>query len=434
MHMSKHIRTYASCALLFAIAFFAAIPAGTLGQESIALTITPPLFQIALSPGESWTSSIKAVNSNASGITFHASVVNFIPRGEEGHGDFIPLVEGGDTQGTLAEWIVLHNRSVAVPAGQSAEIRFSIVTPSDAPPGGHYAAILIGTEPQDVLKAGPKIGISSFVSSLIFLRVAGDVSEEGAIREFSSDKALYQSPEAEFALRFENSGNVHLRPQGDIAIYNMWGKERGKILINHETDFGNVLPRSTRRFGFEWRGEPNFFEVGRYKAVATLAYGEDSRKNVSRAVSFWVVPIKETVGVIAGFLFFGGAIIWFLRRYVKRALLLEMERRGMSEESARGRESQRAENILSPHAFIAPVLEGMVDLRHARKDSGVLRPRTSLLRKYALFFVFLPILAGAVFWLVSYLGEVLTEERTYEIRIDQGGQTKVMNAPTSSGR
>ena len=106
--------------------------------------------------------------------------------------------------------------------------------------------------------------ISSFVSSLLFVNIKGDVVESGRIREFSTSQSLYQTPNVDFSVRFENTGNTHVHPQGEVTIYNMWGKERGQVMINNQDDdFGNVLPQSIRRFQFSWSGEQSLFDMAR---------------------------------------------------------------------------------------------------------------------------------------------------------------------------
>ena len=211
----------------------------------------------------------------------------------------------------------------------------------------------------------------------LLVEVRGDVREQGMIREFSTEKSVYQELSAKFALRFENKGNVHLQPQGDIVIFNMWGRERGKIPINQETQFGNVLPGQTRKFAFEWKGEENLFESGRYLARATLSYGRAERQNITRETAFWVIPVKPLL------IFFGGVaallafIVALARLYIRRILREEALRRGIAMEEKKKR---------SPRF-----------------------PRFAKIIIVAAIVVFLGIFAQ------KYLTEVLQKERSFEI-------------------
>ena len=288
--------------------------------DRLALTITPPLFQMAIGPGEIWQSSLKIVNTNPYDLVVYASTMNFEAGGEEGQGRFVPVLANDAASHSLAKWIEITPEPIFLPRGKSADIPFTVRIPQDAEAGGHYAAILVGTRPGNENANGANILVSSQVSSLFLARINGDIREEGHIREFRTNRTVYEKPDIDFILRFENTGNVHLQPQGEIAIFNMWGGEMGKITINEKSDFGNVLPRSIRKFVFNWQRSLNFLEMGRYKAVAAISYGKEERQNISRAVYFWILPIKPLIGAAISFLIFILIIVFLIRRYVRKSL------------------------------------------------------------------------------------------------------------------
>lgn len=399
-------------------------------SDSLTVSVTPPFTQLTIGPGEFWASTLKIVNPNDHDVTYYANVVNFENTGEAGKGKFIPLLSEFDgtpaDQGTLARWIGISEEPVTVPAGKSFDVPFTVRIPADASPGGHYAAILVGTRPtKDAGSTGSSVLVSSYVSSLFFVKIKGDVVEKGRIREFIPEKSLYEKPEAKFVLRFENQGNVHLQPRGTIEIFNMWGKERGKMQINEKTNFGNVLPNSVRRFEFDWSGEYSPFDIGRYSAIVTLAYGDEQKQNVSATTYFWVVPIIP-VATTAGALLFGvGVIGFFIRRYIRRVLELERVRLG-------GDVNQLHETPhLTLQAMTLPIREGVVDLRRVSstvEDSAIIHdvpsgaPLTttrmdgrSFVAKYKLFFVALVVFTALFALAVWYFGEVTVSSRDFEI-------------------
>lgn len=310
-------------AIVFAALFLAASFANAQTQ-GLALTVTPPLFQLTIGPGETWSSTLKVVNSNPYDVTYYTQVVDFVPEGEGGQSSFIPLVSPPPGEATstasLAGWIQVTAGPFTVSRGTSSDVPFTVKVPIDAAPGGHYAAILVGTEPGERVEGGPSMRISSMVSTLMFVRIKGEVVESGRIREFRTKNELYQTARADFVLRFENTGNAHLRPQGAVTIYNMWGKERGKVLINEKGEFGNALPQSTRRYEFSWEGENSPFDIGRYRAEATLTYGQEQKQNATYAAYFWVVPVIPVTVTLAALLFFIIAATWLIRRYIRRSL------------------------------------------------------------------------------------------------------------------
>ena len=402
--------------------------------DSLSLTITPPFFDLNVSPGDSWSSSIKVVNTNPTDISVYASVMGFAPSDEQGHGRFLDAASTAGDPDALANWITASKGPVNIPAGSSAEIPFSIVVPANASPGGHYAGILIGTEPAAAGASGSHIGVSSYISSLIFVRVAGDIKEEGNIEEFSTAQDLYQDPNVSFVLKFTNSGNVHLRPIGEIEIYNAWGKERGKIDVNQVGALGYVLPSSTREFDFEWQGDPSWFDIGPYTAVATLAYGDNGSKNVSSTIGFWILPIWKLLTVALGTLFFIIIFVIALRRYVRRALALEMSKYGgdsvIQRESLQEEETERPR--LNFRALGQPVREGVIDLRKAYEGAIIKEgdKKTGFdwgnylrsIRKYAIAGILVLLVLLGVLWISLYINALLGNNKPFQVKIDIPGQ------------
>lgn len=385
-------------------------------QASLSVSITPPLVQLSIGPGESWSSTLKVINSNDYDATFYADVVDFAASGEQGQGTFIPLV-GGTSTGplpySLASWITLPDGPLTLKAGESGALPYTVHVPADAEPGGHYAAILVGTEEGGAKLDGPTMRVSSYVSSLFFVKIRGETVEQGRIREFRTADEVSGDASADLILRFENTGNTHLQPRGDITIYNMWGKERGQLFVNADSgNFGNVLPHSTRRFSFSWKGEDDLFDIGRYSAVVTLAYGDEGRQNVSAVAYFWVVPTGPVAITLGSIIAIVLALTWFIRRYIRRALALERERLGL----ATGATPAPAP-ALNVQVLIEPLREGVVDLRKAGQQNPGVPAVTyrSLARRYALAFVFLALMIALIIGAGAYFHRVLVASRNFQI-------------------
>lgn len=305
--------------IFFLITLLALTAAPLHAAETLSLSIAPPLFELKVQPSEIWSSIVKIINTNPYDLTVYASVLNFEANGEEGQGKFMPMIGKEIDQHLLSQWIKITDQPITILAEKSIELPFSINVPADAPPGGHYAAILVGTRPLKNTATGPSISVASMVSSLLFVQIGGEEIISGSIREFSTEKTFYQKPDINFMLRFSNTGNVHVQPQGDITIYDMWGEARGRIPINPERIFGNVLPNTTRKFNFEWSDKKSFM-FGRYTAIATLGFGNTTRQNTSRAIHFWVLPLKPILGILSALAILITIIVVSIRFYVRKTL------------------------------------------------------------------------------------------------------------------
>lgn len=418
--------------LVLSVCILLVFPYGAVAQGQLTLSVTPPLFQIAASPGELFKSSVKVVNSNNYDLQVFAEVVNFAPTGENGQGSFSPVFEDA-ADATLAGWIDITESSITVPAERSVDIPFVVDVPENAAPGGHFAAILVGTKPPSD-DGALVVQTSQLVTSLFFLRIAGDVIEDASIREFSVDKQFRETPETEFLLRFENKGNVHVQPRGDITIFNMWGKERGYIPVNHHSSFGNVLPDSVRKFTFSWKGESSLTDIGRYKAVATLGYGIDAQRTVDATTHFWVIPVKGaliTFGSAAIFILF---VVWAIRQYVRRAMLLA----GFDPNQKRQKQSPRAEKEEKVHEnrvrdqrrLSAPLRAGVIDLRSRIDEEETFTSRTSavisFLKSYWQFTASVVVVLIGVTLFGFFIADVRTDQRNYEVTVaGQGGEVTI---------
>lgn len=290
-------------------------------SNAMALSITPPLIKNNIIPGQIWKSTVKVVNNNSEELTVYVQAIDFQGNGEDGTVTFISSTGAEDeTDYLLSKWINLPNESITIAPSKSYEVPFIVDVPETAVPGGHYAAILVGTKPPDDKISGASIKVSSLLASLIMLNVSGEVNEDGQIREFSTDKTVYGEGEVDFKVRFENLGNVHVQPQGEIRVFDMWSEEMASIKINHSTEFGNVLPGDIRTWDFNWKEKINLFDMGRYRAELILTYGNQAKETLTQTRYFWIFLFKPLGFIMASVLFVLLIFYLLIRRSIKRAI------------------------------------------------------------------------------------------------------------------
>lgn len=382
---------------------------------------------MSAAPGQEWTSSVRVINTNSFELQIYTDVVNFAPQGESGQGRFIPIFAEENLGSSFAEWVEFEAETYTIPPEQTAQIPFTINVPEDASPGGHFAAVLIGTRNNRGADGELQVETSQVVSSLVFLRVDGEVIEDGSIREFRSTKIIHEQPEVSFDLRFENHGNVHLQPQGDIKILNMWGQERGVIPINRRSLFGNVLPDSIRKYSFTWSGDWSLADMGRYTAIVTLAYGEEERQFASTEAYFWVIPWRVLLGFILVIGLFFWIMSWAIKLYVRKMLTLA----GVSPEIQNLQQKTRVKKRRSV-SVTAPFEAGMLDLRERLEGTTTwkewLASMWSFVKSYRAFFTVLLVVAIFVYAIVWYIQSASVSERGYEVRIEGVDQNVVITS------
>ena len=265
---------------------------------SNAVTVSPPIIELEAAKGDVINQAIKVRNESNATATYYLSAERFVAGGEAGSPQF---VAGEDVD--LVSWIKFPFSNISIPAGQTAEVPFTIAVPNYAGPGGHYAAIFLSTVPPEAKVAGSQVSIASRIGTLVLIKIAGEVKEQAEITEFSTNAKTYDALPVNFITRVKDSGNVHLKPAGTILIKNMWGSVAAKVAVN-ETG-GNVLPDQIRKFESQWVKDPNAvgaqtfwgkyrqqkenYAFGKYTADLTLSYGTAGKVLIA-STSFTVIP------------------------------------------------------------------------------------------------------------------------------------------------
>jgi hypothetical protein len=265
-----------------------------------AITVSPPQFDYTLNPGDSVLGVINLRNEGDGVETFYPVVMNFGADTEEkGAPQFYSATEDRMGQG-LAQWVTVDSSPITLGPGERTDVEFSINVPAEnVQPGGHYGAVLISSTPPDPDKG--TVGVASQLASIILVRINGEVTEIGALEEFGflDPQVWYNHLPIDFFMRFENAGNTHLRPTGNLLIYDWMGRKVESIGLNEE--YKSVLPMSIRRYEFGWHKGPYNedmtglqkewynFGLGKYKAQLLVNYGLNNQVIVEER-EFYVWP------------------------------------------------------------------------------------------------------------------------------------------------
>jgi hypothetical protein len=293
--MKKIIVLFVSLILLLPI--FRQASAQTGGE---GLTISPPILDVKLDPGQSYQEVIKINNPTKDLVTVYPVARNFTASGETG----VPAIEspGQDATYGLATWISFDQTKLALTPQQEIEFDYKINVPSDAEPGGHYASVLFASQPPKPDQNSTQVALASMVGSLILGTVSGNIVEKAEVAEFSANGSIFLKPPVNFTLRISNNGNVHFAPQGQISIKN-WGKTVATQDINPQK--GNILPNSIRRYdGLKYNGK--WYSFGKFNVSLAATYGSKNAP-LTGSFSFWIIPwwlITIIVLAIAAIIFF----------------------------------------------------------------------------------------------------------------------------------
>ena len=308
----KHLQRFS---FVFFILFYLFSFIGTVNaQNGLSIKVQPSTIEEKVNPGDILEGNLIVTNEEGGEQTYYIKTVNISGVDDEGTPTFSEDATATDLGLEAASWLKPMKDSITIGEKQSGTIPYHIEVPEDASPGTHVAAFFIMRKADNVEKNGAGVGFN--VATLVNLRVSGNVIEDMLFREFKTDKSFFTEPVVNFESRIDNAGTIHQRPVGIIVINDMFGNEIGQVGFN--VNKGAILPHQDRVFKAEWKHDG--FALGKYTATASISFGENSKRTLTKEVSFWIIPVKE-VGIAIGVIIFILLIfILTIRSYVKRAL------------------------------------------------------------------------------------------------------------------
>lgn len=253
-------------------------------QDAAGITVTPVSEIFDVVPGKVTTRTLRVINPVAKEVTLYPRALDFHTDNDKGQPSFF-TPKDKTSRWTMSQWITFSKPFIRVTPGEDEKFEVTITVPENADPGGHYAAVLFSTEPPTLDQDVSQIGVVGLVGTLLLAKVPGDIVERLTLEEFVAPRILI-APPANFSVLFSNTGNIHLRPKGELKIRNWFGDTSAAIKINEGE--GNVLPDSKRRFETTWNF--SWKAIGKYTATTALYYGTEEKQLIATR-SFVIIPI-----------------------------------------------------------------------------------------------------------------------------------------------
>lgn len=274
---------------------------------ALALTVISPIIELRVEAGQSERGVVKIYNETDQPLALTASVEPFTAQGEDNSPRYLPL----DLSSDYVNWFKLADDSLVLQPRQALVVPFTVSVPANTASGGYYAVIFWRTNGSNP-GSEPAVGVASKVGTIVLLTVSGSVIEQGAVNSFSvepSQATFFELP-ITFAVRFENTGNIYLKPHGTITLTNRL--RTITLPVNSEQKL--ILPGASRRFDVVWGQasqagliqrfwgqtvqEFQMLAGGFYQATLELNYGEPPPQLVKQQLTFWFIPYHL---IISGF-------------------------------------------------------------------------------------------------------------------------------------
>lgn len=274
--------------------------------QAAGFTVTPMIQEVILEEGEAdETYTTTVTNETAVLATFELSVIDFGSLDESGGVAFVGATGALEEKYALASWMQPETSELTIGPGETGSVKVRIENRENLSPGGHYGALVFkSTSPArpDV----PSVAINQIFSSLVLVKKTG-----GA--KYGLTLASLDRPERWFVFdrtvvpRFQNSGNVHVVPRGEVRVTDPLGRLVYRGILNEGSAI--ILPETFREYPFKLFSVERAFIPGRYSFDFSYRYDGREEKELWSRKFFYFPPFSSLAlaGLAAGI----GLFFWF---------------------------------------------------------------------------------------------------------------------------
>lgn len=300
------------------------------GLSAKALTISPPSIEFAVQPGNQAEFVVKLYNEGATKQQLFLDATTFTSGSEEG----IPAYDFSVPKEDIATWVKLDPAPIVLEPQGRKEVTITVNVPADAAPGGHYGIVAFSSKPPSSGTDTPQVAITQGIGTLLLVRIEGNVVESATISAFSTAARTNRLPVA-FATTYQNTGNIHLKPSGELTITSMTKKVVATIPVNATKR--STLPNSSRSYDVTWEkgtvkatasnawakfweeysNERANFGFGKYTATLVLTAGQSGGVATTATTTFTVFPWHVILAWGVGFIILLVLLIMLIKRYNK---------------------------------------------------------------------------------------------------------------------
>jgi len=259
-------------------------------QSALPFTISPARQQITINPGEETQITIKYYNQSELPVAGIIKVADFVVEDDKGTPRIIEDATQASPKFSASQWITLPFDRMSISANDMVLVQATLKIPTDARPGGRYAAIYF--EPtsaiaQPVGEAGASI--TPRIASLLYVRVQGAMSEYSLISNMFA-QSFYEYGPIEVSAQIANRGDYHVRPRGIFTLSDTFGGLVEQSNLKESNIFPDALRTFTATLGTKWM-------MGHYKINLNALYGEQS-KTMNQSIYVWVFPWRAAIVLI----------------------------------------------------------------------------------------------------------------------------------------
>jgi len=300
------------------------VPSNIKAQNTSDITIgfAPTVEYLVLEPGETYSDKFTVWNLGADTDIYMIEARGF-KQVEEYAGTATPLTEEEDKIApySASDWVSNLPEDLELVPQKNIDIPYTINVPSDAALGEYSVKLFLVSQTQAEEANTPTfLNLATGPNILIQIGEDSEIEQKASLLNFDTSKHIYDSSDIDFKIEYENLGNTHITPTGDIVITNIFGKRVGSTQFN--SDGISVLRDETGIYDQRWTeqfkllSEEGALMIGPMNAelISTYKTINPGFAPLSAETSFWIIPWKIILAILLGIV----AVIVSIVIYAKR--------------------------------------------------------------------------------------------------------------------
>lgn len=314
-------------------------------SPGIDLTVSPPVIELNAKPGDTVKERFRVRNNQSSSIDLGIDVKKL--SSDSTTGEPIPAEPTKDDE--FVTWLTVNPTTVTVQPKEWQDVNFELKIPENAAYGYYYALRIHPTQKENVKGSGATVQGQVLVVVLLNVVKDGAKAKAGLV-SFTPSIFVSEYVPVTFTAKVSNSGNVHVKPAGNIFIRSFHQKDIAILDINAGRQ--TVLPGGTRTFTTTWddgfivrepvmeNGTPKLdkngktitkltinwnklthFRIGPYTATLLMVYDDGKRDaTIEGTATFWLIPYTAIAVILVSVVVLIIVVRFLLRWYIRREL------------------------------------------------------------------------------------------------------------------
>lgn len=286
---------------ILSVTVFSSLTSAQFVNEGQSLEISPPTQEVTVDPGKTVTLKAKIRNRTNAPLPIKVRLQDFVAQGEEGS-----VALSAKSKWPITSWSTVSPTEFTLASGESRDVEATVNVPATGVAGGRYGSFVFSAGAPEQKTGGGGASISQEVASLFLVRISGPVVENIRIESFSVPFFSEFGP-VKFAVNFYNSGNIHMKPSGVIAVTDMFGRKVTDVKLEPS----NVFPEANRVLTANWDQK---MLVGKYTATGYFYSGGTKNQSMTASATFIVFPLRIAVIIILVLI-----VLYLARKRLKKA-------------------------------------------------------------------------------------------------------------------